>query len=159
VLVAVVVLLLVGSVVGVLPVRLMRVDTGSMVPTISPGDLLVVHTWGGPPARMDVVAVEAQGEVLVKRVAAVGGDRVAIEDGVLVVNGSTVCETATDPSVLDGVWIGPLAVPPGELFLLGDNRGDSIDSRTFGSVPEADVVGLVSGRVWPHPGGLPPDAC
>jgi len=159
VLVAVVVLLLVGSVVGVLPVRLMRVDTASMTPTISPGDLLVVHSWGVPPGRMDVVAVEAAGEVLVKRVAAVGGDRVAIEDGVLVVDGAPVCETAADPSDLDGVWIGPLTVPPGELFLLGDNRGDSVDSRTFGTVPQADVVGLVAGRVWPHPGGLRPDAC
>ena len=45
VLVAVAVLLLVGTVVGVLPVRLMRVDTSSMTPTISPGDLLVVHSW------------------------------------------------------------------------------------------------------------------
>jgi signal peptidase I len=158
VLVAVAVLLLVGSVVGVLPVRLMRVGSASMAPTISPGDLLVVHSWGSP-ARMDVVAVDAGDEVLVKRVAAVGGDRVAIEDGVLVVDGAPVCETAADPRALDGVWIGPLTVPPGELFLLGDNRGDSVDSRTFGTLPEAHVVGLVAGRVWPRPGGLVPDAC
>jgi signal peptidase I len=158
VLVPVVVLLLVGSVVGVLPVRLMRVDTSSMTPTISPGDLLVVHSWGSP-ARMDVVAVDVGDEVLVKRVAAVGGERVAIEDGVLVVDGSAVCETAADPGDLDGVWIGPLTVPPGQLFLLGDNRGDSIDSRTFGTLPQTDVVGLVAGRVWPHPGRLAPDAC
>jgi signal peptidase I len=159
VLAAVLLLLLVGSVVGVLPVRLMRVSTGSMTPTISPGDLLLVHTWGGPPGRMDVVAVEVDGDVLVKRVAAVGGDRMSIEDGVLVVDGAPVCETAADPKALDGVWIGPLTVPPGELFLLGDDRADSVDSRTFGPVPAADVVGAVAGRVWPRPGALTSDAC
>ena len=53
----------------------------------------------------------ATGEQLVKRVVAVGGDRVAIQDGVLLVNGTAVCEPSIDPEGLDGVWSGTTVVP------------------------------------------------
>jgi signal peptidase I len=60
---------------------------------------------------------------------------------------------------LDGVWFGPVTVPPGELFLLGDDRDSSIDSRAFGTVPELDVRGRVDNRLWPSPGALAGDRC
>ena len=53
---------------------------------------------------------------------------------------------------LDGVYYGPDIVPPGALYLLGDNRFDSIDSRNFGTVPVDTVVGRVVGRLLPLPG-------
>jgi signal peptidase I len=150
-----------GSVAGLLPVQLMRVDSGSMTPTIAPGDLLVVERGASPVGRRDVVVVPqpGTGALLVKRVVAVGGDRVGMADGVLVVDGEPVCERSIDPARQAGVWFGPVAVPDGELFLMGDDRGDSVDSRTFGSVPADDVLGLVRLRAWPHPGRLPPDTC
>ena len=49
---------------------------------------------------------------------------------------------------------GPDVVPPGEVYLLGDNRFDSIDSRNFGTVPADAVVGRVVGRLLPLPGRL-----
>jgi signal peptidase I len=150
-------LLFVASLTGLLPVQVMRVDSISMQPTVSPRDLLLVSHWHGPVHRGDVVAVEHPLEdgLLVKRVAGVGGDEVGIEDGVLVVDGVPVCEPAIDPARLDGVWFGPVTVPPGSLFLLSDNRDGAIDSRAFGPVPEDALVGTVSGRLWPSPGGLP----
>ena len=63
------------------------------------------------------------------------------------------------PDFLDGVYYGPDVVPPGSLYLLGDNRFDSVDSRDFGSVPAADVEGLVHLRAWPHPGRITADSC
>jgi signal peptidase I len=150
-------LLLVAAISGVLPLQPMHVDSDSMTPTVSPGDLLLVRHGQGPVRRGDVVAVtDPLGDgLLVKRVVALGGDQVTIEDGVLVVDGTPVCEPAIDPARLDGVWFGPVAVPGGHLFLLSDNRDGSVDSRAFGPVPASALVGTVPARLWPAPGALP----
>jgi signal peptidase I len=159
---AVTLTVLVGaSVAGLLPVRLMRVDAGSMEPALSAGDLVLVDHGVEGLRRRDVVAAHhpVTGASLVKRVVGFPGDRIALEDGVLVVNGEPQCEPGIDPDRLDGVWFGPVTVPDGTLFLLGDARADSIDSRAFGAVPLDDVVGVVRGRVWPSPGALPSPRC
>ncbi|WP_448611771.1 signal peptidase I [Geodermatophilus sp. URMC 60] len=150
-------LLLVAAISGLLPLQPMRVDSDSMTPTVSPGDLLLVRHGQQPVQRGDVVAVtDPLGEgMLVKRAVAVGGDEVAIEDGVLVVDGAAVCEPAIDPARLDGVWFGPVPVPEGHLFLLSDSRDGTIDSRAFGPVPASSLVGTVAARLWPAPGALP----
>jgi signal peptidase I len=150
-----------GSVAGLLPVQLMRVGSGSMAPTVAAGDLLVVERGAAAVSRRDVVVVPHPdtGVLLVKRVVAVGGDQVGLEDGVLVVDGEPVCEPSIDPARQDGVWFGPVAVPAGEVFLMGDDRADSIDSRDFGSVPAVDVEGRVRLRAWPDPGRLATGSC
>ncbi len=56
------------------------------------------------------------------------------------------------------IWI-PCPTLSGEVFLLGDDRASSIDSRTFGTVPAGEVTGLVGSRLWPSPGGLPDERC
>ncbi len=156
-LVAAAALVLVAATSGLLPVRPMRVDSDSMTPTVAADDLLLVRHGQGPVQRGDVVAVTSPlGDgMLVKRAVAVGGDEVAIEDGVLVVDGVAVCEPAIDPAHLDGVWFGPVAVPEGQLFLLSDARDGSVDSRAFGPVPASSLVGTVTARLWPDPGALP----
>ena len=155
------VLLVAASVAGLLPLQPMRVDSDSMQPTLAAGDLVLVEHDPGRIRRGDVVAARhpVTGGLLVKRVAGTGGDRVAIEDGRLVVNGEPVCEVGVDPARLDGVFFGPVTVPAGELFLLGDARAGSVDSRAFGPVALGEVVGAVRARVWPAPGGLPAHGC
>lgn len=150
-----------ASVAGLLPVQVARVSSASMAPTIGDGDLVLIEHGAGPLARRDVVAARHPdtGERLVKRVVALAGDRVAIQDGVLMVNGSAACEPSIDPEGMDGVWSGTTTVPPGQVFLMGDERDLSIDSRDFGPVAVADVDGLVRTRVWPSPGALPVDSC
>ena len=150
-------LLMVAATTGLLPLQPMRVDSDSMTPTVASGDLLLVRHGQGPVQRGDVVAVtDPQGDgLLVKRAVGVDGDEVAIEDGVLVVDGTPVCEPAIDPARLDGVWFGPVGVPEGHLFLLSDSRDGSVDSRSFGPVPAASLVGTVTVRMWPDPGALP----
>ncbi|PRY51057.1 signal peptidase I [Geodermatophilus tzadiensis] len=154
-------LVLAASVTGLLPVHLVRVGAQSMQPTLAAGDLVLVDRGAGPVGRGEVVAARhpGTGELVVKRVVGLPGDRVALEDGALVVDGTAVCETSVDAEHLDGVWFGPVTVEEGRLFLLGDARADSVDSRVFGAVPSGDVVGVVSGRVWPDPGALPSTSC
>lgn len=156
----VLVLLTGASLAGLLPLQLMRVDSDSMRPTLTAGDLLLVGHGVDGLQRMDVVAASSpqDGAPLVKRAVGLPGDRVGLEDGVLVVNGEARCP-GIDPELIDGVFFGPITVPEGTVFLLGDARGDSVDSRSFGPVPLDDVVGVVQARVWPSPGGLDTQGC
>jgi signal peptidase I len=132
-----------------------------MAPALSVGDVVLVVPDGGEIERRDVVVVRHPdtGEQLVKRVVGVAGDRVRLEDGVLLVDDEPACEPSIDPDRIDGVFSGTVTVPEGRLFLLGDDRQSSVDSRDFGPVPVADVVGVIGVRLWPSPGPLPADRC
>jgi signal peptidase I len=132
-----------------------RIPSQSMAPTIEAGDHVLVNKLaygGGLPHRGDLVVFRAPrtGEVMLKRVVALPGDRVAIEDGVLVVNGRHVQEPYTaDPAALDSVYFGPVRVKADSVFVLGDNRGDSVDSREYGVVAKDRLIGRVAARLWP----------
>ncbi len=87
-------------------------------------------------------------EDLIKRVIAVGGDTIEVVDNQVVVNGIAIDEpylapTATMPD------FGPEVVPEGYVFVMGDNRSRSQDSRRFGPVPVEDIIGRAFVRVWP----------
>jgi len=147
-------------VLGIMAVALVRalvlepvvVPTDSMAPTIQPGEhLLVHHGLGvGDPVAGDVVLLEAPtGQLMVKRVVAVGGQRVGIRDGRLVVDGTVQAEPYTDPDAIDSVYFGPVDVPAGHVFVLGDNRFGSEDSREYGSLPLSAIEGKILGVWWP----------
>jgi signal peptidase I len=123
-----------------------------MAPTLQRHDVVLVQKVGdGPVRRRDLVAfTDPIHEALtVKRVVAVAGDLVEIQDAVLYVNGQPVPEPAVDQRLSDGLYFGPVSVPPGTVFLMGDNRGKSIDSRSFGPVPLTAISGHIAIRVWP----------
>ena len=86
----------------------------------------------------------------IKRVVAVGGDSVQVKNNTLYVNGVARNEPFVHDhlpaSMLD---YGPYQVPAHHLFVMGDNRGDSEDSRVFGAIPESSVVGQAFVRIWP----------
>ncbi|TAM91626.1 MAG: signal peptidase I [Jatrophihabitans sp.] len=96
--------------------------------------------------------------VLIKRVVAVGGDTVALQDGRLSVNGEPVDEpyvnracppvTSLTEAPRPGV-VTTVHVPAHEVFVMGDNRCNSADSRAYGPVPDADVVGRAFLIIWP----------
>jgi signal peptidase I len=135
-----------------------RVPTGSMEPTVLVDDHIFVSkiayglrvpltdTWiatYGAPARGDVVVLEAdEPVVLLKRVAAVGGDLVEVKDGHVRIDGCSVSEpnVKVEPGE-SGPDFGPVRVPAGKLLVLGDNRGNSRDGRTFGWVDRTRVLG------------------
>lgn len=127
-----------------------------------PGDLVVFshpdrqgvdYVDNGPVSRMlNEVALglglRSSVQDLIKRVVAVGGQTVEVRVGLLFVDGEAVSEpfrktvTPMDP-------FGPVTVPEGHVFLLGDNRHNSTDSRNFGAVPESTIVGRAFALIWP----------
>jgi signal peptidase I len=131
-----------------------RVPSDSMTPTLHRGDQLLVDKLTLRDAgvrRGDLVVFTRPGVagLIVKRVAGLGGERVAIEDGILTVDDHRVIEPYLDQSRVDGLYFGPFDVPADTVFVLGDNRAESVDSRVFGPVPVADLTGRVSIRLWP----------
>jgi signal peptidase I len=90
----------------------------------------------------------ASADDLIKRIVAIGGDTVEVRDGVLLVNGVQVDE----PYLLEqGVMpdFGPEVVPADSVFVMGDNRAVSYDSRRFGAIPLDHVLGEAVLRIWP----------
>jgi signal peptidase I len=131
-----------------------QTDGDSMLPTLRSGDQVLVDKRAyrdGLPHRGDLVVFRAprSGEVTLKRAIGLPGDTVGIEDGVLVVNGRRKVEPYADPDAIDSVYFGPVRVRPGTVFLLGDNRLDSRDSRDFGAVTRDELIGRVRGLIWP----------
>ena len=143
-------------------VRLSRVEGSSMYPSLVEGDQMILtgSFWYGEPERGDVVAVRVptfSRDPIVKRVIAVAGDTVDIdfEAGEVTVNGEILKEpyinAPTHRSFGDQGTQFPLTVEEGHVFLLGDNRNDSYDSR-YASIGQVDVrciLGKASVLVWP----------
>jgi signal peptidase I len=120
------------------------VPTASMEPTLHPEDRIVAVASSGPERGQVVVVRDPENskEYLVKRVVGVPGDRVEVFSGRLVVNGLSVAE----PYLREPIeyQLPPTMVPPGEVFLLGDNRNESEDSHLWKrGVPVTDIVGVV----------------
>jgi len=132
-----------------------RIDSASMQPTLEAGNHVLVdkRAYGDDdlPRRGELVVFNAPrtGDVNLKRAIGLPGDTVAIEDGVLVVNGRAQTEPYADPDAIDSVYFGPERVPAGSVFVLGDNRADSTDSRDFGPVKRDELIGRARLRVWP----------
>jgi signal peptidase I len=100
---------------------------------------------------------QPENEDLIKRVIGLPGDIVEIRDHTVRVDGKPVTEPYLTKQVLGTMGdYGPVTVPKGELFVLGDNRGNSSDSRVIGFVPEGNVVGRAFVIIWPpgDAGGL-----
>lgn len=149
---------LVGVVATLLAVALGRayvmdtvvVSSDSMRPTLCAGDWLLLLTPGAAAAEAgDLVVFRGpdDGEPSVKRVVAVGGQRVEIRDAVLYVDGTVVSERYVDLRTVDGTHFGPAEVPPDGVFVLGDDRERSVDSRTYGPVSRRAIEGRVVARV------------
>lgn len=121
-----------------------QVRGNSMYPTLHDGQIVLYNRISSSYKKGDVISVKMpSGECYVKRVAAVGGDTVELRGGALYINGQkesgNYINGATQPQ--EGLVKYPCTVEEGKLFVVGDNRADSVDSRTFGAVVEEQVKG------------------
>ena len=128
------------------------ITSESMSSTLEPGDRVfaakaVYRLY--EPGRGDLAVFDDGNGAVIKRVVGLPGDLISVEDGVLVVNGESVHESYVDYKLTDSSFFGPEAVPEGHIFLMGDNRSNSRDSRTVGPVPEKDLTGRAVLRFWP----------
>jgi signal peptidase I len=140
--------------------RTPQVSGLSMAPRITSGEVVLINTIAyrvGKPAHGDVIAFRHDGgaaETFIKRIVGLPGDRVRIDAGRVVVNGTALEE----PYVRypDRRSFAQITVPAGSLYVLGDNRADSDDSRFWGFVRESDVLGKAVAGIWPvaHFGAL-----
>ena len=129
------------------------IPTPSMVPTLMEGDRVMVNRFifrFTEPKRGDVIVFQTDlnKDPLIKRVVGVGGDRIAVRDGRLYLNG----EAQVEPELNDPVMLGEfkeVTVPPGEFFMMGDNRNESGDSRVFGPIKRNIILGRAFLRFWP----------
>jgi signal peptidase I len=133
------------------------IPTGSMIPTIEIGDRVladkIVYRFVREPRRGDIVVFDdptGSHPQLIKRVIATAGQTVDIKDGKLLVDGKVLDEPythgkRTDPQIVPM----PVKIDPGYLWLMGDNRPQSGDSRSFGEMPVKVVRGRAFWTYWP----------
>lgn len=134
------------------------VDGKSMEPTLQNQDRMIV-TKIGEPKRFDIVVFHApDGTDYIKRVIGLPGDRIEYKNDILYINGKAYDEpyldkykselkdggTLTDSFTLKETAVGKDVVPEGDLFVMGDNRRWSKDSRKIGAIPLEKVVGTTN---------------
>lgn len=130
-----------------------RVFGQSMEPNLHTDQRIVVEKLSyrfHPPRRGDVVVLRLPrdpSELLIKRVIALPGETVEIRDGAVWVDGQALDEPYLTQPTLG--HMAPLVVPEGHVFVLGDNRAYSNDSRAFGPVPLENIVGHAWLSYWP----------
>ena len=137
------------------------VEGSSMYSTLETGDRVFVNKVSyrlHDPNRGDVVVLhEIRGTTerdLIKRVIAVGGEEVEMRSCEVRIGGQLLLEPYLDPTVVTpgncGGDFGPILVPEGTVFVMGDNRSGSQDSRTLGPVLLDDIVGRAFVVFWPR---------
>jgi len=132
------------------------IPSGSMLPTIQIGDMVLVNKmayYWGTPERGDIIVFTPPAEVgdqdLIKRVIALPGETVEVRDGQVWIDGQPMGESYLNEAPLYS--FGPLTVPEGSLFVLGDNRNDSFDGHRWPQpfLAAGAVKGKAFFRYWP----------
>ena len=149
-----------------------RVDGSSMRNTLQNGDIVLVtkpEYWDGEYTRGDVIICRYPNRnkstsfslggsfevtltnhtLFVKRLVALPGDKVEIRDGVFYINDEMVDESHIDMQIKSHENMGPFMLGADQYFVVGDNRGNSNDSRRVGPISEDMIVGHVRCVVWP----------
>jgi len=131
------------------------IPSGSMIPTLEIGDRVLVNKFiyrFTEPSRGDIIVFESvdnPDEDLIKRVVGLPGDTIAVRRGNLFLNGERQTEPYTNKKLPDRSFYAKTTVPKNHVFVMGDNRGNSADSRVFGPLPKKNIEGEAFLRFWP----------
>ncbi len=137
------------------------VPSGSMLPTLQIGDRIIVDKLSGTIHRGDIIVfrrapgdTDTEYPVLVKRVIGLPGETISSKGNTILINGHPIAQPwlpkLTGQCYQPSVGIPTTKIPSGQYYVLGDCRGDSDDSRYWGTVPSANIIGKVSAVVWRH---------
>ena len=130
-----------------------QVSGMSMEPHIASGEFVLINTFAyrvGAPQRGDIVAFRRDGDargLFIKRVIGLPGDRVRVDRGTVFVNGGALPEPYV--RYADGRTCAEVMVPRASVYVLGDNRADSEDSRFFGAIGDDRLFGRAIAGLWP----------
>ncbi len=143
--------------------RIVTVDGHSMDSTLSDKDRVIISHLNYDPKNDDIVVVNSSvlNKTLIKRVIGIAGDTVKIDYNIntVYVNGKAISNEHIDNTMLDKGMFDPsfkisdgvyeYKVPENSIFIMGDNRNNSTDSRTIGFISKDDVMGHVIFRLYP----------
>jgi signal peptidase I len=131
-----------------------QVHNVSMQNTLVAGQRLIEDKWSyrfHSPERGDIVIINGpESELrLVKRVIGLPGDVIDIREGEVYINGEKLYEDYAKGNTFAGMYEVPFTVEPGYLFVMGDNREHSMDSRELGPIKLSSIEGKAVFRIWP----------
>jgi signal peptidase I len=138
-------------------IQAFRIDGESMEPTLQNQEFVLINKAAylfHPPARGDIIVFQYPlnpRESYVKRIIAIPGDIISVINETVIVNGVTLHEAYInkDDPLNPYPPIIKYIVGPNEYFVMGDNRGDSSDSRDWGFVPRQNILGKAEVVYWP----------
>jgi signal peptidase I len=148
-------LAILGVLIAAFFIRFWQVSGPSMSPHVSSGEFVMIDTLAyrfHTPSRGDIVTFRhdaATPELYIKRVIGIPGDRIRIDRGAVYVNGARLSEPYVQ--FPDDRSETEITVPPNDVYVLGDNRAVSEDSRAFGPVPDSALTGKAIAGIWPLP--------
>ncbi|MBE6144471.1 MAG: signal peptidase I [Firmicutes bacterium] len=127
-----------------------KVDGASMYPTLEHNQILILKKYDTTYERFNIVVINYNGEKLVKRIIGLPGEIIEYKNNKLYVDGKKInepLELETDDFSLN--QIGYTKIPKEYYLVLGDNRGNSTDSRIIGLIKKDDILGTTNLRIWP----------
>lgn len=142
-------------------VQSFQIPSGSMRPTLVENDRVLVNRLSyrlHDVNRGDVIVFDRpetapagpdEPDDLIKRVVALGGETIETRDGSVYIDGEPLEEPYLPADTVTTGIETPVTVPEGEVFVMGDNRANSGDSRVFGTVDESTIVGRAFAIIWP----------
>lgn len=131
-----------------------QVDGASMYPTLSNNEILLLKKYDKSYERFDIVVLKYNKDKLIKRIIGLPGEYIEFKNDRLYVDGKEIKQnfkrnTETDDFSLSSLFSEGVTVPKDSYFVMGDNRGNSTDSRVIGFIKKKNIEGTIGIAIFP----------